>query len=204
MAREEGRWPVGADGPESLDAALKSWTDQAGMPLVTVSRDYGADSFSLSQSVYVENGEVPDIGWDIPISYASAELGAGGWNRTVPSLWLTQGGTARPATVRDEGLDDRVALVLNVQATGYFRVNYDAENWRMIGDTLANDKDLIHPLNRAQIICDVFSLANNGVVSEDIKNHVLGYIEKEDDFTPKHAYETCGSGFRDVPEFVRI
>ena len=50
--------------------------------------------------------------------------------------------------------------ILNVKATGYFRVNYDEENWRLlIKELKSNAKDSIHRLNRAQIIDDIMSLA---------------------------------------------
>ena len=62
---------------------------------------------------------------------------------------------------------------------------------------------MIHPLNRAQLICDVISLAGTGKVTEEVKNKVLAYIQEEDDFTPLLAYKECNSQFKNAPKFVK-
>ena len=96
-------------------------------------------------------------------------------------------------------------VVFNVQATGYYRVNYDQESWRRIADTLKLDKDLIHPLNRAQIICDVVALADTGYVSTEIRDDVLAYIDSETDFGPLYASTHCVPGLKlEEPKVLRI
>ncbi len=35
--------------------------------------------------------------------------------------------------------------------TGYFRVNYDSENWALLNDYLLDQRSAIHRLNRAQV-----------------------------------------------------
>ena len=82
-------------------------------------------------------------------------------------------------------------IVLNKKATGYYRVNYDEENWMLLADTLKNDHQAIHPLNRAQIICDVISLAKTGHVSNMIKDQIMEYIDKETDSAPLNAVKEC-------------
>jgi len=41
---------------------------------------------------------------------------------------------------------------------GYYRVNYDKENWRLIQQQLMMDHTIIPPINRAQIIDDSMNL----------------------------------------------
>ena len=88
-------------------------------------------------------------------------------------------------------LPEDVPFVVNVQGAGYFRVNYDEDNWNNLAEVLRTNKDWIHPLNRAQIICDVSALARVGYVNENIKNDVLSYFDNETEFGPIHAYQQC-------------
>ena len=50
-----------------------------------------------------------------------------------------------------DGVDDTVALVANVQQTGFYRVNYDQKNWEMLAQLLMADHASVHRINRAQV-----------------------------------------------------
>ena len=70
-------------------------------------------------------------------------------------------------------------------STGYYRVNYDERNWKLIIDQLNSDHESIHVINRAQIIDDALNLARAGLLNYTgrwvilytcRKNNVLNYI----------------------------
>ena len=44
-----------------------------------------------------------------------------------------------------------MALVANVQQTGFYRGNYDERNWKMLADLLLADHARVHRINRAQV-----------------------------------------------------
>ena len=44
-----------------------------------------------------------------------------------------------------------MALVANVQQTGFYRVNYDQRNWQMLAELLLADHLTVHRINRAQV-----------------------------------------------------
>ena len=46
---------------------------------------------------------------------------------------------------------DDVALIANVQQTGFYRVNYDQRNWQMLAELLLADHPSVHRINRAQV-----------------------------------------------------
>ena len=85
------------------------------------------------------------------------------------------------------------AFLVNIQGTGYYRVNYHQDNWADIATVLRTNRDLIHPLNRAQIICDVLALADTGNVAIEVRDDVLSYQDMETDFAPLLAFERCAS-----------
>ena len=49
-------------------------------------------------------------------------------------------------------------LVANIEQQGFFRVNYDEENWNSLIEQLKNDHTQIPVRNRAQIVDDAFAL----------------------------------------------
>ena len=164
---------------------MKSWTTQAGLPVVTFSRSRPG-VWVARQEMLVTRGERPgeERRWVIPVSYATVGENSG-WEDTRPRLFL------HTDQVEFEVREEEGPVVFNVQGTGYYRVNYDQDSWGRIAETLERDKDLIHPLNRAGIICDLAALAVTGLVSAELKEKVLRYFSRETEFGPRLAYDEC-------------
>ena len=92
--------------------------------------------------------------WWIPITYTSkTRLN---FNETKPSHWMK----AQQSLVIEDGLPLSDWIIVNLQQTGYFRVNYDVNNWKLIQRHLNDEKRFteIVPPNRAQIIVCVYSI----------------------------------------------
>jgi aminopeptidase N len=52
--------------------------------------------------------------------------------------------------------DKKHWVIFNIQLAGLYKIKYDAENYKLIVDTLnSNDFETIHVINRAQLIDDV-------------------------------------------------
>ena len=76
-------------------------------------------------------------------------------------------------------------IILNPKQTGFYRVNYDAENWSNIKTGLWKDNfDDIHVMNRAQIVDDLFNLARAGVIEYKTAVDIIRYIKKEKNYIP--------------------
>jgi aminopeptidase N len=76
-------------------------------------------------------------------------------------------------------------IILNVQQTGYYRVNYDGENWKNIRTALySKDHDKIHVMNRAQIVDDLFQFARAGTVDYATAMDIIQYIKDETNYIP--------------------
>ncbi len=67
---------------------------------------------------------------------------------------------------------------------GYYRVNYDKENWRLIQQQLMMDHTIIPPINRAQIIDDSMNLARSGLLDYATALNITLYLTKERDYLP--------------------
>ncbi|EFN78364.1 Aminopeptidase N [Harpegnathos saltator] len=69
-----------------------------------------------------------------------------------------------------------------VSAIGYYRVNYEYNNWVKIWKYLKEDHRKIHVLNRAQIIDDTYHFVMENEIGYETFENVISYLRKERDF----------------------
>lgn len=67
---------------------------------------------------------------------------------------------------------------------GFYRVNYDENNWLTLIEHLKNSSADVNVLNRAQLIDDSFNLARAGQLNYTIPLSLLKYLENETDVIP--------------------
>ena len=70
------------------------------------------------------------------------------------------------------------------QRAGYYRVNYDARNWQLIGQQLMSKHGAISVINRAQIMNDALNLARAGLLDYGTALDLTRYLENETDYLP--------------------
>ncbi|KAK9711566.1 ERAP1-like C-terminal domain [Popillia japonica] len=165
----------------NMASVMRTWDSNAGFPLVTVTRDYAVGSVHLYQRRFISANQKNDDDsiWYVPISYGTT-TNPDPLNRT-PKLWLT--GRNLTTTIDDLNIDNW--LLINIQETGYYRVNYDVENWNRISDYLNTENfNQIHKLNRAQLLEDSFNLAKFGVIGFDIPLSLMRYVQRETEYVP--------------------
>merc|ERR1711892_23536 len=193
----DGNWPQ--SGVEDLTETMKTWTQQAGLPLVTVKKttENGITVIEASQTWY-KNGVIgnTDQLWDIPLTMVDLARDDIAWDDTTPDAWLTD------TKIEMETAEDSIPL-LNNKAVGYYRINYSKDIWESIAEVLLSNHQAIHPLNRAQIICDVISFEKHGYMDTETKDSVLQYYENEEDFAPMRAYAQC-NGPLETHNFRRV
>ncbi|KAL6260719.1 hypothetical protein P5V15_008242 [Pogonomyrmex californicus] len=74
-------------------------------------------------------------------------------------------------------------LIANPQQTGYYRVNYNEDNWIKIARYLNSENYTnIHVLNRAQIIDDAFHFVTSHKLSYFIFVELTNYLSRETDY----------------------
>uniref|UniRef100_A0A674H3P1 Aminopeptidase n=1 Tax=Taeniopygia guttata TaxID=59729 RepID=A0A674H3P1_TAEGU len=119
--------------PDTISNIMDRWTLQMGFPVVTVDTQRGTvrqTHFLLDPTSSVDRPSVFNYTWIIPITWMT-DSGPGNG-----IYWLTK--------VTDTTTSFRVTspnwLLLNLNVTGYFRVNYNQENW----DQLLKQLDANH------------------------------------------------------------
>ncbi|KAH8232570.1 hypothetical protein KR032_009615 [Drosophila birchii] len=197
--------------PKSYDikSIMDSWTLQTGYPVINVTRDYAAKTAKLSQQRYLLNTEIARAHrggcWWVPLSYTTqAEQD---FNNTAPKAWMECGkeGQSLPKTIKDlPGADQWV--IFNTQLSTLYKVNYDAQNWKLLIETLTGgDFERIHVINRAQLIDDALYLAWTGEQDYEIAMRLIEYLQREREYLPwKAAFENLkrvGRIVRQTPDF---
>jgi aminopeptidase N len=181
------------DGTLPSDLTVKTimdtWTLQMGFPVVNVTRDYDSNEATLIQKRFLISSplesDTHDYKWWIPITFTKP---GGDFNNTYSKVWMKD--SERVKVIN--GLPNKnEAAIFNVHQTGYYRVNYDEENWKLIIKQLNEDHTKIHVINRAQIIDDALNLARAGHLKYELALGVTSYLNSETEYIPWAAALTA-------------
>ncbi|XP_011860075.1 PREDICTED: puromycin-sensitive aminopeptidase-like protein isoform X2 [Vollenhovia emeryi] len=170
---------------------MDTWFEQARYPLVTVNRDYATGNIKISQEKFKyqtdnyndkndkddENNEA----WWIPLNFATqSNLD---FTSTLATHWLKP----HDEFVTIEGVDINDWIIVNKHVTGYYRVNYDTNNWKRIAAFLNSENyDKIPVLNRARILDDAFYMMANKRLDLATFIEIINYLSRETDTAPWH------------------
>ena len=92
----------------------------------------------------------------------------------------------------------------NLKHAGWYRVNYDQNNWKLLIDQLNEDLNLIHPIHRAQLLDDSFNLGRAEIIDQLVFMDITKYLVQEADplpFTPAfNGLNFANQFIEDVPE----
>ncbi|XP_071650930.1 aminopeptidase N-like [Temnothorax longispinosus] len=167
-----------------IQEVMNTWIGQKGYPLVTVTRDQHTGKTKITQEYYqpykkmsirknTNNADSANRWW-IPINFATRI--DPDFSTTLATHWLSPEG--EELVIDDIDLQDWI--IVNIQQTGFYRVNYDTTNWLKIADYLDSENyTKIHVLNRAQIINDAIYLMFTDKLDPRIFMDVTKYLKRE-------------------------
>ncbi|NXY79389.1 AMPN Aminopeptidase, partial [Glareola pratincola] len=165
--------------PTSIGGIMDTWTLQMGFPVVTVNTLDGTISqkhFLLDPSSTVDRPSAFNYTWIVPVTWMTNETSG-------DRYWLTK--------VSDTNDTFRVGsarwLLLNLNVSGYFRVNYNQENWDQLLAQLSSNHRVIPVINRAQIVDDAFNLARAKYVNVTLALSTTRFLSKETEYMPWEA-----------------
>jgi aminopeptidase N len=167
--------------PATVKNIFESWSNNPGYPVVQVTRNYDTSKVTIGQKRFFSDGTInADQKYFVPITMTD---GSSPNFDHIPSFdfWLSP--TTNDMTIDFTKKDDW--LLLNKQQHGYYRVNYDVQNWKLLTNELhGTNFTKIHHLNRAALIDDSFNLAKANFIDTDIAMDILHYLKQEEDFIP--------------------
>nr|CAD7575715.1 unnamed protein product [Timema californicum] len=175
--------------PVTMKTIMDTWTLQSGHPVLTVTRNYTTRTATVSQERFLlrRSESTPETSprtWWIPLSYTS--LASLDFNTTTAKEWLSDEETQK--TTSDLNATSNDWVIFNIQQTGFYRVNYDAQNWALLTNYLNSESFTnIHVLNRAQLLDDAFNLARAGVLNYGTALSLTKYLSRETDYIPWYS-----------------
>nr|XP_049616270.1 thyrotropin-releasing hormone-degrading ectoenzyme isoform X1 [Syngnathus scovelli] len=171
-----------------VGAVMDRWTLQMGYPVVTVSKNPAGQlatryiSVSQEHFLYGQDGGRGNSSfqWQVPLTVA---VGNGSRVSSETLIWIHN----KTETHVMSEMDDKTWLLGNINQTGYFRVNYDLQNWKLLIEQLHADPQVISVANRAGLIDDAFNLARAGYLPQGVPLQLMAYLPEEASFLPWHA-----------------
>ncbi|XP_068954709.1 aminopeptidase N isoform X1 [Petaurus breviceps papuanus] len=175
--------------PASVKTIMDRWILQMGFPVLKLDTDTGIVSqqhFLLDPTSNVTRPSEFNYLWIAPIS----AIKNGGEKF---SEWLNE----ESATFQQfKVTDDNDWILLNINVTGYYIVNYDEKNWKKLQDVLQNRRSSIPVINRAQIIHDGFNLARAQHIPTTLALDNTLFLINEVEYMPWEAALSSLSYFR--------
>ncbi|XP_005381598.1 PREDICTED: aminopeptidase N [Chinchilla lanigera] len=164
--------------PANVSTIMDRWILQMGFPVITVDTSTGEISqehFLLDPQANVTRPSQFNYQWIVPISSIKTGI-------QQSDYWLNGAQRAQDERFRAAAPDQWV--LLNINVTGYYQVNYDQDNWRKIQDQLEMDPSAIPVINRAQVIHDAFNLASAGKVPVTLALDNTQFLIRETEYMP--------------------
>lgn len=75
-------------------------------------------------------------------------------------------------------------IIGNLQHAGYYRVNYDTDNWNALMRQLDDHHELIPAIHRAQLLDDAFNLGKADLIDQLLFLNMSRYLVREHHFQP--------------------
>jgi aminopeptidase N len=166
--------------------AFRTWELQKGFPVIHVS--FVAGQFQITQQRYFstkKNASDDSSSWYIPLNFVT-QSNPDFEDTTISNFF--ENGIATYKFDAPDTLDATQWFIFNKQQLGYYRVNYDFQNWHALMLALnSDDFDKIHVLNRAQLVDDVLNFAVGGYSDYETAFGIIGYLNRETEFAPWSA-----------------
>ncbi|XP_067104822.1 aminopeptidase N-like isoform X3 [Osmerus mordax] len=162
--------------PCTVQDIMSRWILQMGFPVVTIDTHTGLITqkhFLLDPDSVVERPSEFNYTWFIPMKW----MKKGGF---CEQHWLLQKTGTHPP-LKTNGNE---WILANVNVSGYYRVNYDPDNWERLLNQLSTDHQVIPILSRAQIIDDAFNLARAKVINTTLALRTTKYLSQERGYIP--------------------
>uniref|UniRef100_A0A7G3AVI7 Putative puromycin-sensitive aminopeptidase n=1 Tax=Lutzomyia longipalpis TaxID=7200 RepID=A0A7G3AVI7_LUTLO len=169
----------------TIENIMTPWEHIPGYPLLTIMRNYQTNEIVVNQRRFLFQHQVDDPEcscWYIPLTFATSNNPD--MEDTKPLEWMRRGVKEIVLTSSENRSWTSDQWVLfNIQQTGFYRVNYDTQNWRLLANELNQGPPFkIGNLNRAQLIDDSFNLAYSDVIEFNIALDIIKYVHEETEF----------------------
>ncbi|XP_067209692.1 aminopeptidase N-like [Linepithema humile] len=170
-----------------------TWLTEAHYPILYVARNYISNVTIISYTYY-HRASHDNKPFSIYVTYTTESIMNFETLNAKEFVWLTP---ITPDYLVLPAIDNKDWIIVNLQQTGYYRVNYDEDNWKKLANYLYKNHANIHVLNRAQIIDDAFYFVQQRELNPTIFWSVIRYLYNDTDYVAWYPmikaieYMTC-------------
>lgn len=172
----------------TVEEFINNWSTETGYPVLHVQRTAGHLYLTAQRFDYKGNRSECCQHWVLPLTMASAS--DPNFEDTRPKYWMKS--RSFFITRGQHELKDTDWVIFNVQQTGFYRVDYEDDLWMLISQQLQTNASVIHRINRAQIVDDIFNLARANHVEYSLAFDLLSFLKTETDSLP---WASADAGF---------
>lgn len=171
-------WTNGNSMVDDIAEFLEPWLQSNGYPTLHVGLRQGGVLLTQEKFGFTAGAQVT---YQIPVTWTS---------NISPNYEINEIRMMDNTMTINVPLDEEDFVLFNIQGQGYYRVNYDLALWERIIWALEDpeQRELIHPLNRATLVDDALNLARAGVLDYDIAFQVVLTMEHEINYAPWKAF----------------
>ncbi|TRY66396.1 hypothetical protein DNTS_003361 [Danionella cerebrum] len=161
-----------AETVQNVEEFMRTWINHVGYPVVTIITQTGETS---QEQFLLKQGEGHGVPWQVPIKYITSKQ-----VNPRDDLLRVNGPVRRPHF--QLGKDEW--LLANINCTGFYRVNYDEDNWKKLILQLERNHHAIPLINRGQLIDDAFNLARAHRLNVTIALSLTKHLINDTDYIP--------------------
>ncbi|XP_033100895.1 aminopeptidase N-like isoform X2 [Anneissia japonica] len=182
-------------GDNDVKRIMDTWTLQMGYPVVNCTRTDNEVFANQTHFLIDPTSEVEDkygdqgYQWYVDVSHSNAD------SKSWSHMWLNKG----PGTIKLSGSpasDDW--YILNRKQSGYYRVNYDGDNWEALKSQLEANSSAFPDENQAALIDDAFNLARAGLLDQVTALGLTTFLKNELSYLPWEATLTVMGYVQDM------
>ncbi|XP_075259852.1 glutamyl aminopeptidase-like isoform X2 [Convolutriloba macropyga] len=166
FASMEGQQPCKEDDVHVEDM-MRTWTEEWGYPMVTVSVNYDTGVITFKQQKFVTDFSGNDlyeqfspnaVTWILQLDLRTSK------GRLLKPVWITE--REHNITLDKETLGDWVMVQTNSRS--YYRVNYDYITWRNLISAIERNSSVFSAMQKADLVDDAWALAFASTISMKI------------------------------------
>ncbi|XP_055484080.1 glutamyl aminopeptidase [Psammomys obesus] len=156
---------------------MDTWTSQMGYPVVTVMEKKNISQKRFLLDSKADPSQPPSaLGytWNIPVK----------WTENDVSRVTVYNRSEKEGITLNANLSGDVFLKINPDHIGFYRVNYEAQTWEWIAETLSSNHTAFSSADRTSFIDDAFALARAQLLDYKEALNLTMYLKAEEDFLP--------------------
>lgn len=173
---------ISSEGEINVTEMMTSWTSQMGFPVISVKRENKILHIEQQHFLVHSNDKQLTASssdsrpmWVVPLTFVTQQSK----NR---SLVLMKKRTIEVKLSPD--LSDKSWIKMNAGQTGFYRVNYEKENWDKLVRYLHTEAKVLSTVDRSGLLDDALNLARSGMLDYEVALNLTSYLTKEKEYVP--------------------